>query len=222
MSYSGEPGQYSDRNNVYVAPVPQDTYQGGYSPSQPSQDDDFNNPTTTQPSWLQDPPLPQMDPQPPQQQQNQQPTPGFGNDQGYGQPSTSFCGRFGPKVLACLCYFFGIIGGVVGVVFEKKDAYVLANAWQSVFVGIPCCLICLCFSWISIVAIILWCAYAAVGIALAVCCIAVPYPRIFHLPCVGNWAIKRAQYTVLTHQHHVASETTSLRKEIFHTSEVRV
>ena len=110
--------------------------------------------------------------------------------------------------------------------FILKDAYILANAWQSFFVAIPCVIICLCFSWFRILAIILWCVYAAVCVALAVACGVVPFPRIFHLPfCIGDWSIKRAQYTVLTHQHH-ASETTSLRSEstttTFRTSTVTV
>jgi hypothetical protein len=32
----------------------------------------------------------------------------------------------------------------------------------------------------------------------------VPYPRIFHLPfCIGDWALKRAQYTVFKNQTEV-------------------
>ena len=119
------------------------------------------------------------------------------------------------------CHLF-LIGGIIGVLIEKKDAYILANAWQSIFVGIPCIIICILFSWApGIVISILWAAYWAICIALAIACAIVPYPRIFHLPfCIGNWAIKRAQSTVATHayrtQHHTTvTETTTLTSNVY-------
>lgn len=102
------------------------------------------------------------------------------------------------------------------IAFERRDPYLLANAWQSVFVGIPCVIICFCFVWSSIISIVVWCCYAAICVALTVCCIIVPHPRIFHLPfCIGNWAIKRAQSTVANHIYQTQhlpqhTETTKL------------
>ena len=145
MSFSGAPPQYEqnpglkpgdfDPNSpggIYtgsVAPPPTDTYQGGYSASQGGEYHDPANP-----AWLQENPVQQMAPQQPQYIDGQAPKEGM-------------CQRIGPKFFACLCYLFGIVGAIIAIIVEKRDAYILANAWQSVFVGIPCIIICLCFSW---------------------------------------------------------------------------
>ncbi len=69
------------------------------------------------------------------------------------------CQRFGVKFLSCVCYFFGILGAIVTLVIERHNAYLLANAWQNLFVSIPCMVVCLFFAWTSIGSAILWSAY---------------------------------------------------------------
>jgi uncharacterized membrane protein len=111
----------------------------------------------------------------------------------------------------------------VGIIIERRDVYILANAWQSTFVGIPCVIICFIFVWLPLASQILWAIYAAICIALTIACVIVPYPSIFHLPfCIGNWAIKRAQYTVAAnahryahHHHHSVTETTTLTSNVY-------
>ncbi len=69
------------------------------------------------------------------------------------------CQRFGVKFLSCVFYLFGILGAIVTLVIERHNAYLLANAWQNLFVSIPCMVVCLFFAWTSIGSAILWSAY---------------------------------------------------------------
>jgi uncharacterized membrane protein len=127
----------------------------------------------------------------------------------------SCCSKFGLKALSCLVYFFGIISAIICLFVEKHNAYLLANAWQCLFVSIPCIVICLFFAWTAIGSTILWSAYGVVLLALIIATLVTPYPNIFRVPIVGNWAVKRADYTVMhhAHEHHEVTETTTIRQQ---------
>ena len=106
---------------------------------------------------------------------------------------------FTSKLISTFVYLFGIVGGVVGVIFEKQDFYVLANAWQVLIGSVPIILLCLCFAWTHIGSAILWLAYWA-------CCYVMiffvwyrrPTDSIFRIPFVTYWAERRARNTLNT------------------------
>lgn len=47
-----------------------------------------------------------------------------------GFTEKSCCERAGVKALSCLVYLFGILGAIICLFVEKRNAYLLANAWQ--------------------------------------------------------------------------------------------
>lgn len=182
----------------YVADPYLNRKDASFSPSTAPLNEYAEDPSA--PAWAKEAPLPRAT-------WGDAPPPEHHHEQGPG-----CCARLGAKALSCLVYLFGILGAIVALVVEKHNAYLLANAWQCLFVSIPCIAICLMFAWTSIGSAVLWSAYGFVLLALIIATLIVPYPSIFQLPVVGGWAIKRANYTV-EHHMHTRTETTVIREQ---------
>lgn len=108
-----------------------------------------------------------------------------------------------PSLLASCAYFFGFFGGLVIMVLEKKNLFVLFHAWQSLIFGIFAFLVQICFVWSNSMYTLLWIIYLIFNFFMIVRVIQdAPTQRLFKLPIIGDWCEHRAYNKI---QYHTGS-----------------
>jgi len=112
----------------------------------------------------------------------------------FGTESYNSIGR-SPTLLAILAYFFGWWGGLVVLILEKKNLFVLFHAWQSLACGIIAFVVQMLFIWTRTLYIMLWIVYLLFNVFMILRVIkdasATP-PRLLKVPAVGDWCEQRA------------------------------
>jgi len=101
---------------------------------------------------------------------------------------------FSPVLLAVLAYFFGWLGGLIIVVLEKKNMFVVFHAIQSLTCGALAFIIQIVFVWSKTLYTLLWIVYlvfTAFMIFKVIKDSATPNV-LFKLPGIGDWCEERA------------------------------
>jgi len=99
-----------------------------------------------------------------------------------------------PVLLAVLAYFFGWLGGLVIVILERKNMFVVFHAIQSLTCGVLAFIIQIVFVWSKTLYTLLWIVYlgfTAFMIFKVVKDSATPNV-LFKLPGIGDWCEERA------------------------------
>jgi len=98
-----------------------------------------------------------------------------------------------PTLLASLSYFFLWLGGLVVLLLEKKNLFVLFHAWQSLVSGTIAFIIQFVFIWSETMYSLLWLVYLVFTFAMVVKVLNdAPSQRLFKLPYIGTWCEHRA------------------------------
>jgi len=107
-----------------------------------------------------------------------------------------------PVLLTILAYFFGFLGGLVVMLLEKKNLFVIFHAWQSIVVGIFAFVVQIVFVWSKSIYTLLWIVYLLFDFfMIARVIMDAPSQRLFKLPIVGDWCEHRAFNKI---QHHTS------------------
>ena len=98
-----------------------------------------------------------------------------------------------PNIAGLLCYVLGCLSGIVFLITEKKSTFVKFHAWQSTITFGVLCIAYLMLSWIPNVGWILERLIQILSFVLwIILMIQAGTGKMWKLPCVGNWAEKRA------------------------------
>jgi len=117
------------------------------------------------------------------------------------QPQTAFT-SLGPSpvILAICSYFFGFLGGLIIMLLEKKNLFVIFHAWQSMVFGVFAFLVQIVFVWSQSLYTLLWIVYLIFDFfMIARVIMDAPTQRLFKLPIIGDWCEHRAFNKI---QHH--------------------
>jgi len=117
------------------------------------------------------------------------------------QPQTAFTSLgISHPILASCAYFFGFLGGLVIMLLEKKNLFVIFHAWQSIAVGVLAFMAQILFVWSKSLYTLLWITYLIFDFFMIVRVIMdAPTQRLFKLPIIGDWCEHRAFNKI---QHH--------------------
>ena len=69
---------------------------------------------------------------------------------GTGDLDESSFGQIDLRFLSSLIYIFSILGGIVGLIFEKSSRYIIFNSYQSLYTGILWAILLFMFLWTKI------------------------------------------------------------------------
>jgi len=130
---------------------------------------------------------------------------GFLNEQeegGYGGTGHSSLG-IAPALLAICAYFFGFFGGLIVMILERKNLFVVFHGWQSMTMGVFAFVIQIVFVWSKSIYTFLWIIYLLFTFYMVLRVIQdAPTQRLLKLPIIGDWCEYRA-YNKL--QYHTGS-----------------
>jgi len=106
-----------------------------------------------------------------------------------------------PVLLAILAYFLGAIGGLVIILLERKNLFVVFHAYQSLACGAIAFFVQLLFIWTNTIYTMLWIVYLCVTFFMIVKVIqdAPPPQRLFKIPVIGDWCEQRALNRIQFH-----------------------
>lgn len=110
-----------------------------------------------------------------------------------------------PTLLAIIAYFFGWLGGLIVMVLERKNLFVLFHAWQSIACGLISFVIQFLFFWSKSMYTVLWIAYllfTCYMIGRVIKDSPPPTQTLLKVPIIGDWAEKRAFNKI---QYHTRS-----------------
>jgi len=98
-----------------------------------------------------------------------------------------------PVLLSVIAYFFCWLGALILIAFEKKNVFVIFNAWQAFITGTFAFVIQFLFIWSSTMYTLLWIVY----LIWEMCMIGLlirnaPSQRLIKMPVIGDWCEHRA------------------------------
>jgi len=123
--------------------------------------------------------------------------------QGFASSQVTSLG-YSPALLGILAYIFMALGGLVVMVLEKKNIFVIFHGWQSLVSGLLVLAFQLLLYWNYELQLVIWVVYPlfSLGMIWKVMKDA-PSQRLFKLPLIGNWCEHRAFNKVQYHSSSV-------------------
>jgi len=117
------------------------------------------------------------------------------------QPQSTFTSvGLSPSVLSICAYFFLFLGGLVIMILEKKNLFVVFHAWQSMIVGILAFIIQIVFIWSKSIYTFLWILQLVFIFFMIIRVIKdAPTQHLFKLPVIGDWCEHRAFNKIQRH-----------------------
>jgi len=98
-----------------------------------------------------------------------------------------------PAILGIMAYFFGFFGGLVIIILEKKNLFVVFHACQSMVVGVFAFIVQIVFIWSKSIYTLLWIVYLILDFfMIAKIIMDAPTQRLFKLPIIGDWCEYKA------------------------------
>eukprot|EP01119_Soliformovum_irregulare_P002408 TRINITY_DN12664_c0_g1_i1.p1 TRINITY_DN12664_c0_g1~~TRINITY_DN12664_c0_g1_i1.p1 ORF type:complete len:243 (+),score=7.87 TRINITY_DN12664_c0_g1_i1:64-792(+) len=127
-------------------------------------------------------------------------------------PRVSSAFGLSPALLAILAYFFGFPGGLVVMLLERRNLFVLFHAWQSLTAGALSFVGQLLVLWSSRLYTIMWIAQLIFTFWM---CVRVifdsPTQRLYKLPGIGDWCEYRAHNKI---HYHTAQTSSSYNRMV--------
>jgi len=117
------------------------------------------------------------------------------------QPQVSYTSLgISPPILGICAYFFGFLGGLVIMILEKKNLFVIFHAWQSMVIGVFAFVVQIVFVWSKSIYTLLWILYLIFEFFMvARVIIDSPSQRLFKLPIIGDWCEHQAFNRIQRH-----------------------